>query len=102
MIGRSHGIHAEPITFGLKFALWHAEMERNRERLCSCHGNRSHRKNLRGRRDVCQHRSLVEKRCCRKLGLNAASISNQVIQRDRHAEFSLPLPSLGAPSKRSP
>ena len=87
MIGRSHGIHAEPITFGLKMALWYQEMQRNRARL------------ERARETVCTGKisgavgtfsfidPFVEEYVCEKLGLKPAPVSSQIVQRDRHAEF---------------
>ncbi len=87
MIGRSHGIHAEPVTFGLKLALWYEEIGRNIER-------------LKRARDVISFGQIsgavgtfatvdpsVEAYVCRKLGLKPAPVSSQIVQRDRHAEF---------------
>jgi adenylosuccinate lyase len=87
MIGRSHGIHAEPITFGLKLAVWYSEMERNLLR-------------LRQAADVIRYGKLsgavgtfahvppkIESLTCEKLGLKPADISTQIIQRDRHAQY---------------
>ncbi len=87
MIGRSHGIHAEPITFGLKLALWYAEMSRNLERLnraaeCVSYGKISGAVGTYANVDP-----RVEKLTCRRLGLKPAPISNQIIQRDRYAEY---------------
>lgn len=86
-IGRSHGIHAEPMSFGLKLAMWWDEMRRNRERLAE----------TRKRVAICMLSGPVgtfagvppeiEESVARQLGLQPAPISNQVIQRDRHAEF---------------
>ncbi len=87
MIGRSHGIHAEPITFGLKMALWYQEMQRNQQRL------------FHAKESVCTGKisgavgtfsfidPFVEEYVCRKLGLKPAPVSSQIVQRDRHAEF---------------
>jgi adenylosuccinate lyase len=87
MIGRTHGVHAEPITFGLKLALWYQEMARNLKRL------------ERAIDDICvgqisgavgtfaQVSPKVEAYVCRKSGLKPAPISNQIIQRDRHAYY---------------
>jgi adenylosuccinate lyase len=87
MIGRTHGIHAEPITFGLKMALWHTEMERNRDRM------------LRAREAISVGKlsgavgtysfvdPAIEEYVCRKLGLKPAPVSSQIVQRDRHAEY---------------
>jgi adenylosuccinate lyase len=87
MIGRSHGIHAEPITFGLKLAVWYSEMMRNRTRLIQA-------------REVIRFGKLsgavgtfanispkVEALACKRLGLNPADISTQIVQRDRHAQY---------------
>jgi len=87
MIGRSHGIHAEPVTFGLKMALWYQEMKRNRDRLVRA-------------REIIRYGKIsgavgtfafidpaVEVYVCRKLGLIPAPVSTQIIQRDRHAEY---------------
>ena len=86
-IGRSHGMHAEPMTFGMKLALWYCEMQRHRDRL----------RELTPRIAVGMLSGPVgtfaglppqiEESVCRQLGLTPATVSNQVIQRDRHAEF---------------
>ena len=86
-IGRSHGIHAEPMSFGLKLAMWWDEMRRNRERLAG----------TRKRVAICMLSGPVgtfasvppeiEESVARQLDLSPAPVSNQVIQRDRHAEF---------------
>jgi adenylosuccinate lyase len=87
MIGRTHGIHAEPITFGLKLANWYSEMERNLERferaaedmrvgkLSGAVGNGAHLD------------PDLEEKICERLGLKTAAVSSQVIQRDRHAHY---------------
>lgn len=87
MIGRTHGIHAEPITFGLKLANWYAEVVRNIQRfqraaeemrvgkLSGAVGNLAHLD------------PALEEKICRRLGLEPAAISSQVIQRDRHAYY---------------
>ncbi len=88
MIGRSHGIHAEPVTFGLKLALMYDEFGRAEERLGQTRERISVGK-LSGA--VGTHAHLdprVEEQVCTRLGLKAAVLSTQVIQRDRHAEFS--------------
>lgn len=87
MIGRSHGIHAEPITFGLKFANWYAEMSRNRERLQRAAESVRVGKISGAVGTYANIDPAVELEVCRRLGLKAAPISNQIIQRDRHAEF---------------
>ncbi|MDP6667495.1 MAG: lyase family protein, partial [Dehalococcoidia bacterium] len=86
-IGRSHGIHAEPMSFGAKLALWFAEMKRNRERLAAVR-TRIAVGMLSG--PVGTFASVppaIEESVCRQLGLSPAEVSNQVIQRDRHAEY---------------
>ncbi|MEO6969664.1 MAG: adenylosuccinate lyase, partial [Chthoniobacterales bacterium] len=91
MIGRSHGIHAEPITFGLKLALMFDEFGRAEERLVQTL-ERVRVGKLSGA--VGTHAHLdprVEKHVCDKLGLKPATLSTQIIQRDRHAEFSTTL-----------
>ncbi len=87
MIGRSHGIHAEPISFGLKMALMYDEFARATQRLMQMR-ERIRVGKLSGA--VGTHAHLdpkVEKYVCEKLGLKAAALSTQIIQRDRHAEF---------------
>lgn len=87
MIGRTHGIHAEPITLGLKFALWVFEMKRNLERLTKAQEVISCGK-LSGAVGTYAHlEPEVEERVCQKLGLKPAPISSQILQRDRHAEY---------------
>ncbi len=87
MIGRTHGIHAEPITFGLKFALWYAEMERNKKRLLSALETISVGK-ISGAVGTFAHlKPEVEIYTCEKLGLKPDPISNQIVQRDRYAEY---------------
>ena len=91
MIGRSHGIHAEPVTFGLKLALMYDEFGRAHERLTQTR-ERIRVGKLSGA--VGTHAYLdprVEEEVCRALGLYPAAISTQIIQRDRHAEFSTTL-----------
>lgn len=87
MIGRSHGVHAEPITFGLKCALFYEETKRNINRLKKAREQIAYGK-LSG--SVGTHANVdpfVEEYVCRKLGLKAAKISSQILQRDRHAEY---------------
>jgi adenylosuccinate lyase len=96
MIGRTHGVHAEPITFGHKLALWAFELDRDRER-------------LRRARDVISVGKVsgvvgtyarvdprVEEHVCGELGLRAADASSQILQRDRHAEYVATLAITGA------
>ncbi|MDO8885608.1 adenylosuccinate lyase [Candidatus Oleimmundimicrobium sp.] len=87
MIGRSHGVHAEPITFGLKFALWAFEMERNIKRLKSARDVISYGKISGVVGTYANIDPFVESYVCEKLGLKPASASTQVLQRDRHAEY---------------
>jgi adenylosuccinate lyase len=87
MIGRTHGIHAEPVTFGLKLALWYAETLRNIERLKAAIATISTGK-VSGAVGTYQHLDpFVERYVCEKLGLKPSPISTQILQRDRHAEF---------------
>jgi adenylosuccinate lyase len=85
MIGRTHGVHAEPMTFGLKLALWYAEVQRGADRI------RAAREQVRvgkcsGAVGTFAHLDPgIEARICDKLGLAPAPVSSQVIQRDRHA-----------------
>jgi adenylosuccinate lyase len=86
MVGRTHGVHAEPMTFGMKLALWYAEMERNRERLEHARKMVAVGK-LSGAVGTFAHLPpVVEEKICRRLGLEPAPIATQVLQRDRHAE----------------
>ena len=87
MIGRSHGIHAEPITFGLKMALWYAEMERNRERMIRARETISTGKLAGAVGTFSFVDPSIEEYVCRKLGLKPAPVSSQIVQRDRHAEY---------------
>ena len=87
MMGRTHGVHAEPVTFGLKAALWWDEMRRQRGRLVAALDDVRVGK-ISGA--VGTHATVppsVEDRVCQELGLKVAAISNQIIQRDRHAHF---------------
>ena len=87
MMGRTHGVHAEPMTFGLKLALWREELCRQQERLvAACESIRAGK--ISGA--VGTHATIppaVEEKVCQRLGLEAAPVSNQVIQRDRYAHF---------------
>jgi len=96
MVGRTHGVHAEPVTLGLKFALWHAEFQRQRTRLLAAREAIAVGK-LSGAVGTFAHLAPeVEARVCASLGLRPAAISTQIIQRDRHAEFFLSLALVGA------
>lgn len=87
MIGRTHGVHAEPITFGLKMALWYQEMERNRQRLVRARETVSVGKVSGAVGTFSFVDPGVEAYVCRKLGLRPAPVSTQIVQRDRHAEY---------------
>jgi len=100
MIGRSHGIHAEPITFGLKMALMYDEFGRALERLKAAHeivavGQLSGAVGTHAHLDP-----FVEKYVCRKLKLRPAAISTQILQRDRHAQYISALALVGASVER--
>ncbi len=87
MIGRTHGVHAEPITFGLKMALWYDEMRRNLLRMERARETVRVGK-ISGAVGTFAHiPPVVEERVCARLGLRPAPISTQIIQRDLHAEF---------------
>jgi adenylosuccinate lyase len=87
MIGRSHGIHAEPITFGLKMLLWYQEMERNRARLMNAKETIGYGKISGAVGTFSFIDPFVETYVCGKLGIKPAPVSSQIVQRDRHAEF---------------
>jgi len=87
MIGRSHGIHAEPITFGLKLAIWYEEMKRNKERLSAAVERVAAGKISGAVGTYANIDPKVEEIACKELGIGYAKVSNQVVQRDRHAEF---------------
>jgi adenylosuccinate lyase len=87
MIGRSHGVHAEPVTFGLKLALWYAEMDRNRKRMLRARDIISVGKISGAVGTYAYVDPHIEKLACAALGLKPAPISTQIIQRDRHAEY---------------
>jgi len=96
MIGRSHGIHAEPMTFGLKFALWYEDMKRNLSRI------------KKARETICVGKlsgavgtfsnipPAIEEKVCKKLGLRPEPVATQIVQRDRHAEYLLTLALVAA------
>jgi adenylosuccinate lyase len=87
MIGRTHGVHAEAITLGLKFALWYEEMGRNLKRINEAVKSISAGK-ISGAVGTYEHISpKVQDYVCKKLGLKSANISTQILQRDRHAEY---------------
>ncbi len=86
-MGRSHGVHAEPTTFGMKMALYHAEFSRDRERLLRAIENVSYGKFSGAVGTFSNIDPDVELKVCEKMGLKPDPISTQVIQRDRHAEY---------------
>ena len=95
-IGRSHGVHAEPITFGLKLALWSEEISRGIKRWENALDNIAYGQ-ISGAVGTYQHLDPeVEEKTCVKLGLKPESVSNQVIQRDHHAEYMSVLAIIGA------
>ena len=87
MMGRTHGVHAEPITFGLKLALWTQEMKRNATRLAEAEKTISVGKISGAVGTYATVSPEIEEKACIKLGLTPAPISSQIIQRDRHAQF---------------
>jgi len=96
MIGRTHGIHAEPITFGCKLAIWYAENRRNQERLAYT-AEQMRVGKISGAVGTYTHLPpAVEEKICQRLGLEAAPVSSQVIQRDRHAFYLTTLAICGA------
>ncbi len=87
MVGRTHGIHAEPITFGCKLAIWYAENQRNAERL-SYAAEQMRVGKISGAVGTYAHLTpAIEKKICAKLGLRPAPVSSQILQRDRHAFY---------------
>lgn len=95
-VGRSHGIHAEPTSMGLKFALWYEETKRNIKRMENAVESIAVGQ-ISGAVGTFEHLSpKVEEYVCEKMGLKPASVSTQVIQRDRHAEFLSTLAIVGA------
>jgi adenylosuccinate lyase len=96
MIGRTHGVHAEPMTFGLKLALWYAELQRDLDRVLRAREVVSVGK-ISGAVGTFAHLDpAIEARVCERLGLEPAPVSSQVIQRDRHAELVSALAITGA------
>jgi adenylosuccinate lyase len=87
MIGRTHGVHAEPMTLGVKLALWYAELQRDLDRVGRARATVSVGK-LSGAVGTFAHLDpVIEARVCERLGLEPAPVASQVIQRDRHAEL---------------
>ena len=91
MIGRTHGIHAEPISFGLKLAIWVEEMKRNLRRLSEARRAMAVGKISGAVGTYATVPPEIEQKACHKLGLTPAPVSNQILQRDRHAQFTTTL-----------
>ena len=87
MMGRTHGVHAEPISLGLKFALWYEETKRNKERMIQADKNISYGKLSGAVGTYANLDPFVEEYVCKELNLTPCPISNQIIQRDRHAQY---------------
>ena len=87
MMGRTHGVHAEPTTFGLKLSIWWDEMRRNRHRLEEARKNAGVGKISGAVGTYATVPPQIEERVCSRLGLGIETVSNQVVQRDRHAQF---------------
>ncbi|WP_448527511.1 adenylosuccinate lyase [Parathermosynechococcus lividus] len=100
MVGRSHGIHAEPITFGFKLAGWLAELLRHRDRLCQLQRTIAVGKISGAVGTYANIDPQVEAIACQKLGLHPDTASTQVISRDRHADYAQTLALLGATLER--
>jgi adenylosuccinate lyase len=96
MIGRSHGVHAEPMTFGLKFALWYEDMKRNLERMEKAKGVISVGKLSGAVGTFSNIPPAIEEKVCKRLGLKPEAVATQVVQRDRHAEYLLTLALIAA------
>lgn len=95
MVGRSHGVHAEPMTFGLKLALFYEEFKRNLARLETAAENIRFGKISGAVGTFANVDPKVEEYVCKKLGLNPAPVSTQILQRDRHAEYMTTLAIIG-------
>ncbi len=95
-IGRSHGVHAEPMTFGLKFALWYEEARRNLERMAKARKTISVGKFSGAVGTFSNIPTTIEERVCKKLGLSPEPVATQVVQRDRYAEYLLTLAIIAA------
>ena len=87
MMGRTHGVHAEPTTFGLKLSIWWDEMRRNRHRLEEAKKNAGVGKISGAVGTYATVPPQIEERVCSRLGLGIETVSNQIVQRDRHAQF---------------
>ena len=100
MIGRTHGGHAEPMTFGLKCLLWHEEFRRHRTRLRRARDAMKVGKLSGAVGTFSQSKPRIEEYVCHKLGLKPAPVATQVVQRDRHAEYMATLAVVGAGVER--
>lgn len=87
MMGRSHGVHAEPITLGLKFALWYEDMKRNLQRIKRAKDTISVGKLSGAVGTFSNIPPAIEEKVCKKLGLKPEPVATQIVQRDRHAEY---------------
>lgn len=87
MMGRTHGVHAEPVTFGLKVALWYTETQRNKERMMSAIKTIAVGKISGAVGTFANIDPYIEEYVCRQMGLEPALVATQIIQRDRHAHF---------------
>ena len=87
MMGRSHGVHAEPTTFGLKFALWFEDMKRNLQRMKRAREVISVGKLSGAVGTFSNIPPIIEEKVCKKLGLKPEPVATQIVQRDRHAEY---------------
>ena len=87
MIGRTHGVHAEPITFGLKMAVWYSQIQRDIERMKRAREDISVGKISGAVGSFANIDPKIEESVCRRLGLKPAPVSTQIVQRDRHAEY---------------
>ncbi|MCS7242433.1 adenylosuccinate lyase [Candidatus Caldatribacterium sp.] len=96
MVGRTHGVHAEPTTLGLKFAVWYAEMQRNKRRLEEAKRTISVGKISGAVGNFANVDPRVEAYVCEHLGLDPDPVSTQIVQRDRYAEFLWVLAMIGA------
>lgn len=96
MMGRTHGVHAEPTTFGLKLALWHEEMKRNLERFEAAAKSIETGKMSGAVGTYANIDPFVEEYVCKELGLAASPISTQTLQRDRHAQYLSVLALIGS------
>src|SRR4030043_654881 len=96
MIGRSHGVHAEPMTIGLKFALWYEDMRRNLERIKRAKETISIGKLSGAVGTFSNIPPAIEEKVCRKLGLKPEPVATQIVQRDRHADYLITLALIAA------